>query len=78
MDSNNIRKDQAATLCRGIHPGLRYLARLRSRMEQAGFLPDDPLFRLVSKAYDAVHALSVHMHYRSCKSGVGRAEGSKD
>jgi hypothetical protein len=47
-------------------------------MERAGFLLDDPLFQLVSKAYDAVQALSVHVHYLSCKSGVGRARGSKD
>ena len=78
MDSNNIRKDQAAALCRGVHPGLRYLARLRSRMEQAGFLPDDPLLRLVNQAYDAVHKLSVHAHYLSCKSGVGRTPGRND
>jgi hypothetical protein len=68
----------AAALCRGISPGLRYLVRLRSRMERAGFLPDDPLFQLVSKAYDAVQHLSVHLHYLSCKSGVGRAPGTND
>jgi hypothetical protein len=78
MDSNNIRKDQLAALCRGLHPELRYLARLRSRMEQAGFLPDDPLFRLVNQAYDSVHKLSVHAHYLSCKSGDGRAPERND
>jgi hypothetical protein len=41
-------------------------------MEKAGFKPDDPVYQLVFKAYDAMHRLSVELHYRSCKSGVGR------
>jgi hypothetical protein len=73
MDEKNVSKDQAAALCRSVHPGLRYLARLRSRMEQAGFLPDDPLFRLVNQAYDAVHKPSVHAHYLFVQ--VGRRSG---
>jgi hypothetical protein len=55
-----------------LFPSINYLHRLRERMEKAGFPPDDKLFALVSKAYDAVHALFVELHYLGCESGVGR------
>ena len=71
MDSSNIREDQAADLSRSIAPGLRYLARLHGRMERTGFPPDDPLFRLVAKAYHAVQHRAVHVHCLSCGAGVG-------
>ena len=77
MDSGKLRTDQTAALSHGLAPGLRYLARLHTRMKRTGFPPDDPLFRLVAKAYDAVQHLSVHVHYLSCQSGVGRP-GSPD
>jgi hypothetical protein len=35
-------------------------------MEAVEFLPDDPLFRAVGEAYDAVHKLSVQIHYLGC------------
>jgi hypothetical protein len=41
-------------------------------MEKVGFLPDEPVFMLVSKAQDVVQHLTVTLHYHSCKSGVGR------
>jgi hypothetical protein len=41
-------------------------------MEKVGFLPDDPIYLLVSKAQDAVQHLRVTLHYHSCKSGVGK------
>jgi hypothetical protein len=46
------------------------LYRLRRRMEQT-LDPNDPLFLLVCQAYDVLHSLSVHLHYRSCEGGVG-------
>ena len=46
--------------------------RLRTRMEKVGSTPNDRLFVLVCDAYDALHALSVELHYLSCESGVGR------
>lgn len=51
---------------------LRFLGKLRARMERLGFRPDDRLYRVTSKAYDAVHAMNVELHYLSCKSGVAR------
>lgn len=41
------------------------------RMQEAGFPPDDELFRLVCKAYESVYYLTVRVHYLSCASGVG-------
>ena len=54
-----------------------YLYRLLRRMEKVGFKRSDRLIDLATRAYDAVHALSVETHYLSCKSGVGR-DASED
>ena len=72
MDSNDPRRHQAAALGRGIRRSLNYFSRLRTRMERTDFPPGDPLFQLVDRVYNAVHHLSVHVHYLSCGSGVGR------
>src|SRR5262245_10904969 len=56
-----------------LRPCTGYLFRLRQRMLQVGFTRDQPLYRLVSDAYDAMHALCAHLHYVSCGSGTGRA-----
>src|SRR5262245_30713366 len=53
-----------------LFPGFNYVARLRERMEKAGFPPaGDRLFQLVSKAHEAMRQLSSELHYLSC-SGV--------
>jgi hypothetical protein len=77
MDSDDLTPEQAGTLYRGLVGGMNYLLRLRTRMEKAGFRPDDPVYEMVYKAYDAMHRLSVELHYRSCKSGVGRPNGDE-
>jgi hypothetical protein len=41
-------------------------------MEKAGFKPKVPVYQMVCTASDAMHRLSVELHYRSCKSGLGR------
>ena len=66
--------EQAACINKALYPLANYLIRLRRRMERVGFLPDDPFYRLVAKAQDAVQQLTVDLHYRSCRSGVGRSE----
>jgi len=54
---------------------LRYLGKLRTRMERLAFPPNDPLYRQVSDAFDKIHRLNVALHYMSCDPGsVGRAE----
>ena len=57
MNINEVTKAQAKTLMAGLFPGGHYLATLKERMVKAGFPHDDPLFVLVSKAYDAEREL---------------------
>jgi len=70
MDSNTLRRWQIARLKKSVDPMLRYLFRLRDRMRKVGFLPSDPLYCVVEKAYDAVQALTVKLHYMGC-DGTG-------
>jgi len=75
MNSSKLTTAQAARLHRALYPHLNYLCRLRRRMELIGFPSGDPLFVLVSPAYDSLQRLSVEVHYMSCRSGVGRPGG---
>ena len=71
MDHRDVQPWQAAKIGERIGPMLRYLGKLRTRMEQVGFAPDDKLYRCVSDAYRAMHGLSVTLHYLTCEHGVG-------
>ena len=71
----NLTREQAAAVAKEVGPMLGYKVRLRRRMEKVGFLPGDPLYRLMREAEDKLHALSVELHYRSCAGGVGRLDG---
>ena len=71
MERKSIKRSQAKVINTALFPGLNYLCRLRNRMIKVGFLPDVPLFLLVSEAYDAVYRLHMETHYLSC-NGVGR------
>lgn len=55
----------------GDSPGLNYLFRLKKRMIEVGFLPDDELLKLAEKAYDSVQRLYVAVNYLASQ-GVGR------
>lgn len=55
-----------------IGPMLNYLFRLKRRMSQTGLL-NHPLYAKVSAAHDALHSLSVDLHYTACGKGNGRA-----
>jgi hypothetical protein len=68
-----VERWQTRKINEAVGPMLRYLGLLRERMEKTGFLPDDKLFQIVSKAYDTVYCLSVEAHYLSCDGGVGSA-----
>ena len=61
-----------------VGPSLGYLSRLRERMEKTHFPPNDELYLLVKSAQDAVHALWVNLHYRSCEGQVGRRKKHND
>jgi hypothetical protein len=71
MDSAPIVRWQAAKLREAVRPTVGYLYRLRERMTRVGFLPSDPLFKRVDRAYDAMHALFVELHYLACAEAGG-------
>lgn len=77
MDRETIKKSQAAVISKALFPGMNYLYRLRERMQKVGFPHEDKLYLLVCKAYEAMHHLSVEVHYLSC-DGVGRATPPED
>src|SRR5262245_50334413 len=54
-----------------LKPCTGYLFRLQQRMLQVGFTPDQPIHKLVTNAYDALHELCVQFHYISCGNGTG-------
>jgi hypothetical protein len=77
VDASHIQVHQAARLSRAIARQLSYLIRLRSRMEQLGFRPDDHLYCLTCDAIESTHRLRVAAHYLSCESGVGASVPSR-
>ena len=68
---------KAKKIAESLQPSLGYLFRLHQRMEKRGFLPSDPYYQLVCRAYDAMHVLCVQTHYLSC-NGVGRPRRGDD
>jgi hypothetical protein len=74
-DAMHLQPWQAERIGRTAGPMLGYLHRLRSRAEQV-LDPNDRLFLLIDQAYNAVHGLSVELHYRGCKGGAGRPPDS--
>jgi hypothetical protein len=72
VNSDDLTKRQLETLKAQTRWMLRYLARLQRRMIKRKFLESDPLLQRVRAAHNAVHALSVELHYLSVESGAGR------
>jgi hypothetical protein len=66
MNGDDLDRDQAGKLQTVLFPGLNFLVRLMKRMQSTGFPPSDPLFKLVSSAYEWAYRLSMDLHYRSC------------
>jgi hypothetical protein len=56
-----------------INSPLRRMGRLRDRLNRTNMTPDDPYVRAVSRAFDAVHEVSVRTYYFSVQSGVAGA-----
>ena len=71
MNSDDLSKQQAEQLLAKVWPMLRYVKRLKDRMEKRAFPKDDELYRLVARTHDDLHHLSVTLHYLTC-DGVGR------
>jgi hypothetical protein len=70
-----LRRWRAKRLYRVIRPMLGYLHGLNRRAEQR-LDPNEPLRRVINAAYNAVHSLSVKLHYRACEGGAGRPRPS--
>jgi hypothetical protein len=81
---NKLTQKQAEALVQRIRPMLCFLHACRKRLDTRGFDPKSTFYALVAKAYDAVHALHVELHYMSVERGVGKtgaeaaAEDKKD
>ena len=71
MKASDLTTEQAKAIKDRIAPMLAYLHRLKARMDERDFLPNDPLYILVANARESLHSLSVEL---SC-SGVGRRSG---
>jgi hypothetical protein len=72
MDSSDLTPAQAETMRDALGPHIRYLHKMKRRMEAQGFPLTDELLQKTIHAYDAAHALTMALHYLSCQSGVGR------
>jgi hypothetical protein len=71
MRSDDLTREQAQALKNKLQPMLRYLGRLKRRMNYKGFPPEDPMLVGVCDAENAIHALTVKLHYLSCGDVVG-------
>jgi hypothetical protein len=72
MNRNDIENWQAKRIGEALYPTVNYLVRLRRRMEQLRFPHDDPLYKRVCEAHEAMNRLRLDVHYLTC-SGVGDA-----
>jgi len=77
MQGEDLTRDQARALKNKLQPMLSYFGRLKERMRRRGFLADDRLLAAVCRAEDAIHALSVEVHYLACGDRVGRSAQSR-
>jgi hypothetical protein len=69
--SDRLAPKHAEQIRATLHGTLGYLYRLMHRMLHVGFTLDQPLYRLVTEAYDSLHSLCVRLHYMSCDGGTG-------
>jgi hypothetical protein len=76
MKSGDLSRDQLAKMQAAVWPMLNYLLRLNRRMNQV-FVPTDPLFRVASEAYNAVHSLNVALHYLACDALKAERDGPR-
>jgi hypothetical protein len=70
---DKLTTDHARKLREALGPARGYLCRLVERMDRTGVRQGEPkLYALVRAAEEAMHKLTVELHYMGCKSGVGR------
>jgi hypothetical protein len=75
MKASDLTTEQAEAIKDRIAPMLAYLHRLKARMDERDYLPNDPLYVLVAGARESLRSLWVETHYLSCGHGVGRRSG---
>ena len=74
MTQNDVKRSQAGKIYNALFPLGNYLVRLRDRMQELGFPPDDPFFALACKAYEATNRLANHAHLLSCSGAYAPAQ----
>ncbi|HEX4588561.1 MAG TPA: hypothetical protein VH120_01450 [Gemmataceae bacterium] len=67
-----LDRHQAERIQRVINPTVGYLYRLRTRLEQNGRPPSDPLYQFVRAAFDSLQSLSIDLHYRAVDDAADR------
>lgn len=75
MSGDELTAAEAKAIHEAVRPTLAFLTRLAERLAHLQFGPEHGYYVLVVAARDAVHALSVGTHYRTCEGGVGRPPG---
>jgi len=72
MERPRLTTKQAEALRDKIRPMLHFLHRCRQRLDALGFDEKGVIYQSIDKAYSAMHALHMTLHYESCSRGVGR------
>jgi hypothetical protein len=67
--AEDLRKDQVERLKASLGRQLRYLHKLRRRMDKRGWDPACPVYRAAQQAFNAMHTLNVQLHYASQPKG---------
>jgi hypothetical protein len=62
MRSTNLTPEQLNQIFAQLAPIAHYLARVKARMVEQDFPPDDELFQMVEKSHAAAHALAMKVH----------------
>jgi hypothetical protein len=66
-----MNPEHAANVCGSLRGVLGYVGRLRDRMYATGFVDEDSLMQMVLAAHDAIHRLTVRLHYDSTERESG-------
>lgn len=72
MTSCDLARDQAPRVRDALGPMRVSLHRVRKRMGQLGFDPNDRLFQLVQRSDEDLQAFWIELHNLSCGTGMGR------
>ena len=75
MELHELTPEQAHALAERVAPALGFLVRLTNRMQQRGWRADDPAYVAAWRARDALHELSVRLHYARQQDGSSKGGG---